>query len=248
MTFSDKDKAILRYLTYPAQFSRPMKKGIERVFHMLIDPSIPFQSTAEFLQQTEGLRQLEEPFAEALTTQGHTENEIREFLESLANEIEIRYPNILRSGRPASRSGTWFQVHRPGYAKNFLVGDVLPNELGSIVLWEYQFPQVSMRAVDAIRFELVNYYKKSIINSTPEYEGAERHANASASRIRHHLTEPELENASILLEELSNAPNCPLIQEVQTLTEIKWLDDEVYRVWLQDVFHRISLNLERGIS
>lgn len=249
MTISDKDKAILRYLTYPVQFSRPMKDGIERVFHTLIDPSIPFQSTAEFLKQIETLRSIDEPLVgEVTTTHGHNESEIREFLESLAKEIEIRYPNILRSGVPASRDGLWFQVDRPENRKEFYLGELLPSSDERTVLWEYQCPEMLLRADTAIKLELTTYYKKSIINGRPEYESGEKYADASASRLRCHLTISELINASALLKELSIDLESALIREVQASTQVSWLDDEIYRAWLQDVFHQIHLCFEQRSS
>jgi len=249
MAISDKDKAALRYLTYPVQFSFPMKKGIERVFQTLIDPSIPFRSTAEILRKVESLREIQEPLADTVTTTtGHQESEIREYLDTLAIQIEDRYPNILRSGRPVVKSGIWFQIDKPEQAKNFFAGEILPSSDDIVLLWEYQVPRLSMQAAEAIKSELVTYYRKSVINTMPEYEGPDKYADASAARIRHCLSNSELAKASMLLQELSIAPDSPLIQEVQTLTGVKWLNDDIYRVWLQEVFHRISLNLRQEYS
>lgn len=249
MAISEKDKAALRYLTYPVQFSSPMKNGIERAFQTLIDPSIPFRSTAEVLRKIESLRKIQEPLADIVTTtNGHQESEIREYLDMLAIEIEERYPTILRSGRPVSKSGVWFQIDRPERAKDFFAGEILPSSDDIDLIWEYRVQPLSMKAAEAIKSELINYYRKSVINSVPEYEGPEKYAVASAERIRHCLSNSELANASMLFKELSIDPDSHLLREVQTLTEVKWLDDDIYRVWLQEVFHRISLNLERKYS
>lgn len=246
MTISDKDKAILRYLTYPVQFSRPMKIGIERVFHTLIDPSIPFQSTAEFLKQIEVLRGSDQPLAgEVTTTNGHSESEIREFLELLAKEIEIRYPKILRSGMAVTRPGVWFQVDQPENRKEFYLGEILPSFDERTIVWEYQCPEMFMQADTAIKLELTTYYKKSVINGRPQYEGGEKYAHASASRLQRQLTSLELKNASTLLKQLSFDLDSALMKEIQALTDVKWLEDEIYRAWLQDVFHQIHLCFER---
>lgn len=249
MPISDKDQATLRYLTYAVQFDRPMKKGIERVFHMLIDPSIPFRSTAEFLKEIESLLKISHSLAgEVTTTYGHEGKEIREFLELLAKEIEMRYPNILRSGTPASRSGTWFRVDQPEYRGRFSAGEILPGTDDITVIWQYEWPKVTMRADAAIKLELVTYYKKSIIGAWPEYTCGEHYANASASRLRDCLTESEMENASFLLKRLSIDLESQFIRELQALTEVKWLEDEVYKLWLQDVFDKICLNFYQKSS
>jgi hypothetical protein len=236
MSISNSDKAVLLSLTYAAQFSHPMTKGVKWVFDTLILPKLPFQSPATYLDQILHLLNLNDSFEEIVpTTIGHKDCEIRDFLEVLAAEIEGRYPNYRCSGRTAGTSGKWSQHASVSNTFVFEEGELLPDVDGNAVIWVHVEPISTRLPEELIKSELRNFYTHEIAASAPKRKDPEKYAEASAERLVKYFQKGDEVVAANILTELSRNSGHSLLKEIEASTGMQWTSNSENFDWLSKV-------------
>lgn len=241
MTTTEAMKGYLNFLTYAAQFDHPMVEGVDKVFSNLIEPKLPFVAPKEFLACILMALSIDGPLNEmAPSTKGHSDKEIREFLNCLAQEIEARYGNAIRSGGVATQLGKWRCVEDPKQTVMVQKDEMLPDIDGRCVVWEFESESPKLNSEEAILQEFRVFYQRKTIEGAPFYKDPKKYAEASGLRLLKHLEGPEISATVSLLKTMSQNPKHPVIHAIEVGTSYDWTSEEENWEWFQKLTNQIA--------
>lgn len=243
MTIADVE-GYLNALTYSAQFDHPLKKGIDRVMRNLVMAHLPQVKTAQrlsgilqLLNSSEYLSSVSSP------VEGRSEDEIRDFLQSLSVRIQEDYPRAVCSGRFAPTSGAWRCYEHPEVERVVKGGETLPTLNSTAVVWEIIPVKGSLSSIDALKSEFVSYYTRACLAHAVEYQRPEPYSQASAERLTQVLSENQTSEAKGLLREVFLDKSNPITVDVIKAIKFDWFETPETTAWYQEFIRGIISKL-----
>jgi hypothetical protein len=232
MALDKRQIGLINGLLYFAQFDYPMTPAVPRVYEMVVNTVRPTRPIPEVLSDIQAILAEESIPVASLVVEGKSENEIREFLERLAEDIEQRNPNAIRSGRPVPQSGQWFCYGDLGYSVFLSRGDLAPEYNTSDTVWVLEPTILNPTARERILGDFAENFIPNALRGIQFYD-PEIYAQAFFKRLTVSADAQMIADLSLILEQLIQNPDTSLLDEIKNASGFDWTEDEVRWTFLQ---------------
>lgn len=223
---------ILNRLIYGAQFDYPMSLGASRIYEMEVDASRPTHPIPKMLSDIQAiLAEVSIPIASKVAVR-RSEQEIRDFLQRLAEEIEQRNPNVIRPGQPVPQSGQWFCYGKLEHTVSLSKGDIAPDYRPACTVWVLAPANVRLTAKERVLGDFKENFIPNALRGI-QYQDPEEYAQAAFERLSSGADAQTLADLSTVLNQLIQHPDAPLLDEIKNASGFDWTENDVRWTFLQ---------------
>lgn len=240
MEYIDEIKGPLNAMLLPARWKGLRRNEIDRVMTSLINAWLFKYPPQWYLRKITDILALRENLEGYVPEryENETDENIREFLQDLALEIERQYPNVARSGRPAKTSGYWVSDESSTDVVNMVAEQVLPYINRKEVVWELQ-ERLPDSSTDALLEEFQKYYHRRTMKGKTRYEEPIEFASFSVSRFKKKCSSGLNGEIAELSAAMASNRNHPMHENIKIRTEYDFTSSEHDWNWYAELLNDI---------
>jgi hypothetical protein len=231
---------VINQLIYGAQFEYPMAPAAPLIYEGVVDARRPTHPMPQVLSDIQAILAEGSIPLESLIPIPHetSEEEIRAFLQRLAEEIEKHNPNVIRSGRPVPQSGQWLCYEDLEHSVILSKGEIAPDYRPGGNVWVLAPTNANPTAKERVLGDFAENFIPNALRGI-KYADPDYYAQALFKRLSAGADAKMLAELSTVLGQLMQSPDSPLLDEIKNASGFDWTECEVRWAFLQ--------NLVRGV-